>query len=95
MTSKPCTFPECDKPHYARGLCKGHYFQDRRGQRLRPLGQPCNAKPWAQAVRVTLALPAADTKLLAKMARSHKVSISELVTRLVLAALDQGVEIEI
>lgn len=32
-----CTFPGCDKPHYGRGLCQGHCFQQRRGQELRPL----------------------------------------------------------
>jgi len=32
-----CNFEGCDKPHEARGYCKAHYMQLRRGQKLRPL----------------------------------------------------------
>lgn len=37
MKPTKCSFPGCDKPHYGRGLCQGHCFQQRRGQELRPL----------------------------------------------------------
>ena len=34
-----CTFDGCVKKHYAKGLCDGHYQQQRRGEQLRPLQQ--------------------------------------------------------
>lgn len=37
MKPTKCSFPECGKPHYAKGLCQGHYTQQRKGQELRPL----------------------------------------------------------
>jgi len=37
MAEKLCSFESCDKPIEAKGLCKGHYYQLRRGQELRPL----------------------------------------------------------
>lgn len=37
MPTKTCTFDGCDKPYYGRGLCDGHYKQNRKGQELRPL----------------------------------------------------------
>lgn len=36
-SGKSCTFDGCGKPHMARGLCNGHWQQQRRGQELRPL----------------------------------------------------------
>lgn len=42
---KFCTFPECGKPRFARGLCQGHAAQVRKGQEPRPLAQP---RPTAQ-----------------------------------------------
>jgi hypothetical protein len=35
--AKPCTFAECGRPFYARGLCAPHYQQHRAGRVLRPL----------------------------------------------------------
>jgi len=32
-----CWFPGCDKKVQSRGLCNGHYEQERRGKELRPL----------------------------------------------------------
>lgn len=32
-----CTFDGCEKPHKIRGLCDGHYRQQRKGKELRPL----------------------------------------------------------
>jgi HNH endonuclease len=32
-----CSFPGCDRPHLARGLCRGHYEQQRRKGSLKPL----------------------------------------------------------
>src|SRR5690606_31218472 len=32
-----CSFEGCDKPIMGKGLCAGHYHQQRRGQELRPL----------------------------------------------------------
>ena len=37
QSTKICSFPGCGKPHYAKGLCDGHYTQKRKGQELRPL----------------------------------------------------------
>ena len=33
-----CTFPECNRRHYAKGLCSGHYQQLMRRGSLQPLG---------------------------------------------------------
>lgn len=33
-----CTFDGCDRPVQARGLCPGHYQQQRRGEDPKPLG---------------------------------------------------------
>lgn len=53
-----CTFPKCDRPFYARGLCLGHYTQDLRGGPLKPL----RGKP--SAGRVTVRLSAAAMAVL-------------------------------
>lgn len=45
-----CTFPACGKKHYAKGLCEGHYLQQRRGQQLRLLRN--NARGKSIAVRL-------------------------------------------
>jgi hypothetical protein len=37
---KLCSFPECDRPSYARGLCEGHHKQHLRKASLRPLRTP-------------------------------------------------------
>lgn len=37
MQSTKCSFDGCDNPHKARGLCDGHYRQQRKGKELRPL----------------------------------------------------------
>lgn len=37
MNIRICTFPDCDKPHAARGYCFGHYSQLNRGKKLTPL----------------------------------------------------------
>lgn len=39
MSKRICSFPDCSKPYEAKGLCHGHYVQQRRGQPLRPLGE--------------------------------------------------------
>lgn len=33
-----CAFPDCGKPHEAKGFCAGHYRHYKRGEELRPLG---------------------------------------------------------
>lgn len=45
-----CSFPGCEKPHYAKGLCNGHYKQRRAGQELRPIGfkVPLEQRFWAK-----------------------------------------------
>lgn len=40
--TKTCFFDDCDKPHYAKTLCQGHYRQWQRGTELRPLGKSKN-----------------------------------------------------
>ena len=48
-----CSFEGCDKPSRSKGLCQGHYHQDRKGQELKPLrpqkggrkAKPANAAP--------------------------------------------------
>lgn len=37
MTEKLCSFEGCDMPIKGKGLCEGHYSQQRRGEELRPL----------------------------------------------------------
>lgn len=37
MNAKNCTFSECDEPYYAKGLCRGHRKQERKGKELTPL----------------------------------------------------------
>lgn len=32
-----CDFPDCDRPHFAKGWCHPHYEQGRRGTPLRPV----------------------------------------------------------
>jgi len=36
-SASPCAFPGCSNDAVARGLCHGHYQQQRRGLDLRPL----------------------------------------------------------
>lgn len=41
MTEKRrCVLEYCDKKHYAKGLCGGHYQQQWQGKPLTPLGRP-------------------------------------------------------
>jgi hypothetical protein len=35
--ARRCSFPGCGRPHLAKGLCRGHYEQQRRKGSLRPL----------------------------------------------------------
>ena len=35
--AKTCEFPRCGKPHDSKGLCSGHWAQQRKGQALRQL----------------------------------------------------------
>lgn len=35
--TRTCSFDGCGKPHEAKGLCRGHYVQQAKGQALRPL----------------------------------------------------------
>lgn len=37
MAQGTCTFDGCDRPAQAKGLCPGHYQQQRRDERLEPL----------------------------------------------------------
>lgn len=37
QSTKTCSFDGCGKPALAKGLCPGHYEQQRKGQELRPL----------------------------------------------------------
>ena len=39
MNPAVCGFEGCDKPQAAKGLCWGHYAQQRRGSELHPLGR--------------------------------------------------------
>jgi hypothetical protein len=32
-----CSFPECGRPHVAKGFCRDHWRQSRRGKELKPL----------------------------------------------------------
>jgi hypothetical protein len=34
-----CDFNSCDRPVYARGLCRRHYMQNREGKPLSPIGR--------------------------------------------------------
>lgn len=48
---KPCRFPGCERPCYARDLCAPHYQQERAGRPLKPLRGPVSA---AGFLRVSL-----------------------------------------
>lgn len=54
--TRKCSFPGCEKPHYGKGLCKGHWNQQRKGQELRPLqpssqGLTLEQRFWAKVRR--------------------------------------------
>lgn len=36
-STRTCSYDGCGRKHYGRGLCRGHYQQQRSGQDLRPL----------------------------------------------------------
>lgn len=47
---KGCRYPDCQRKHHARGLCKAHRRQERRGRDLtpiRPMGPARLVKPMA------------------------------------------------
>lgn len=53
MGKSTCSFNGCDRPHYSKGLCSGHYAQKRRGWDLCPLrpssiGIPVEQRFWAK-----------------------------------------------
>lgn len=37
MKPNSCTYPDCGRPVTSRGLCQTHYWQERRGEELRPI----------------------------------------------------------
>lgn len=37
MSEKVCTFPACGRPHVAKGVCAGHWRQQRNGKELQPI----------------------------------------------------------
>ena len=43
-TRGTCTFPDCGKPHFAKGWCQGHYAQVARGHTMHPLYQPAKGR---------------------------------------------------
>ena len=50
---EPCTGPGCNLPAYARGLCRGHYAQGKRGSPLHPLRAPDAPVLVRYCVRIT------------------------------------------
>jgi len=42
--SKTCSFEGCERKHFGKGLCNGHYLQQRRGEELRPLRKRTSPK---------------------------------------------------
>lgn len=49
QSTKVCSFPGCDKHTRAKGLCRGHYAQQRKGQELRPLrSRTLEGRFWAK-----------------------------------------------
>lgn len=93
--SAVCSFHGCSRRRWARGLCQAHYFQARRGTRLHAVSPAGSARPGIESLRVTLALPAADSRLLRELADQHGATLSDVATELVVAAIGQGVEIEL
>lgn len=53
MDKRTCSVDGCNNPSRSKGLCKGHYTQQRRGQSLRPLMNQMSAedKFWSQVDR--------------------------------------------
>lgn len=47
MNDRTCTFESCTKPHLAKGLCSGHWHQQRRGVPLKPL-RPGKGAPMSE-----------------------------------------------
>lgn len=40
QTERPCSFEQCDRLGWSKGLCRGHYAQQRRGRDLSPILPP-------------------------------------------------------
>lgn len=49
-TNKACKFETCEKMAHAKGLCRGHYNQQNKGQELRPLQAPKKAGKYAHSM---------------------------------------------
>jgi hypothetical protein len=52
-----CDYPPCDKPPVAKGLCWGHYAQQRRGSELHPLGPYRRSGPRGRRTPETCSFP--------------------------------------
>lgn len=64
-----CAFPECPRKHYARGLCRAHWDQQRRGRDLHVVGDRAAAS--ARASAAWAAMPA--DKRATRLAAMHSV----------------------
>ena len=89
QNNAPCTFVGCKKGQYAKSLCCAHYFQLRRGVELRP------TRDQVSPLRVNLRLKKEDARLVLKIGKVNKLTLSEVCTLIVEAALAQGVQIEV
>ncbi len=76
MSDRLCSVPDCARPVYARGLCRGHYAQQSRGRPLVPLRDRAAPPREVVSLRVSqecreriLAKPAAARLLLEHWAR--------------------------
>lgn len=61
-----CTYPDCDNPTHAKGLCMGHYQQQRRGADLSPLAKHAGRKKARAKICTAAVTPACDQPVLAR-----------------------------
>jgi|GEM_PF-5738939 len=68
----------CDRPPVAKGLCTGHYYQQRRGQDFALLKGPHGQIGEEALEMITLRAPRADIDTLKAAARERGVDAAEV-----------------
>lgn len=79
-----CRATGCERPVYARGLCRPHEVQERKGQLLRPIQQRLEQ----QVQMGSLRLPVEIARQLRAAATASGRTVPELIRRALAGALD-------